>query len=438
MDFYSQWKNIVPPDSGWAGKCHPVTMLMGANAAGKSNFLDALRFFSAAIEFSATTWLANRPQPHFPFELNVADKNSEPSMYELEFVFENTRYIYGFSWSYRGVHREWLDRVPGQRWAHCFVRDLEKGISWNNSFMPKSLVNELGKIGKTELILSVALRNQHKILAPIAQAITSKIFHIPVGERSLRQRMNQITRMIRDGALVLEDLSALMVAADTGIIQVKLNQRRIPPELLKQLKATIANLEGKKGNKVEDDASDEVAKLTDEELSDLVSSFSFVHQGEGVKKEFSIKYESTGTLAWLATAPLVLQVLREGGVILADELDASLHQTLVELLIQAFTDESINVHGAQLVFSSHNTNFLEHAEDLGVRAHGFWFIDKNACGASEVFSLADFSLQKNANYERRYLSGRYGALPHVSLSTLRGLVHEVLPDDELVKGNNCG
>ena len=49
-------------------------------------------------------------------------------------------------------------------------------------------------------------------------------------------------------------------------------------------------------------------------------------------------------------------------------------------------------------------------------------MEKNQNGESSLFSLVDFPNHADANYERRYLSGRYGALPFLSPSTLRGLV----------------
>lgn len=109
-------------------------------------------------------------------------------------------------------------------------------------------------------------------------------------------------------------------------------------------------------------------------------------------------------------------------MLIIDEIDASLHQSLVELVVQAFTDPSINIHGAQLIFTSHNTNVLEHAQSLGLQPAALWFAEKTVDGATEIYPLADFPNHPNANYERRYLSGRYGALPKLSPSTLRALV----------------
>ena len=126
--------------------------------------------------------------------------------------------------------------------------------------------------------------------------------------------------------------------------------------------------------------------------------------------------ESDGTLAWLAISFAVLEALRTGKVVCGDELDSSLHPHLVRLIISLFTDPSVNTQGAQLIFTTHDATILHHYEELGLSPENFWFTEKNRDGATGLFSLADFPKITGANIEKRYLSGRYGAVPFVSHS----------------------
>ena len=132
--------------------------------------------------------------------------------------------------------------------------------------------------------------------------------------------------------------------------------------------------------------------------------------------------QSDGTLTWLSAAPIIVDALRDGTIVVADELDSSLHSQLLGMVVKSFTDESININGAQLIFSSHDTNLLEHRKELGLPESSFWFVEKNSSGVSEFYPLTDFKSHVDANYERRYLSGRYGAIPHLSPALIRGLV----------------
>ena len=49
-----------------------------------------------------------------------------------------------------------------------------------------------------------------------------------------------------------------------------------------------------------------------------------------------------------------------------------------------------------------------------LRRDQIYFAQKNKKGATELFSLADISERKGVDYAKRYLEGRYDAIPYVS------------------------
>lgn len=395
----------------------PVTAIFGPNGSGKSNLLEALQFAHDVIIRSATSWrvLDDYPtQPHFPFKLSK-EAVSQPSFFEFDFTIDETRYLYGFTYGRDGVVEEWLSYVPKQRWSKGFIRNRTETpeIDWNNSYITKTLQKELGKVDKRELILSVALRDEHPLLQKIAYALVSSLSFLPLGDFAQRERIQQATSLIRKKHFDLNEISLLMKAADTGIESVSLNEEKIPVETLERLYKFL------KAITEFDDKSNEI--LSNDEAEKVIYNLVFTHSGE-INSTLTLSEESAGTLAWLSTAPTLLQTLREGSVLIADELDSSLHQKLIEMIIKGFTDPSINQHGAQLIFTIHNTNIIEHMDDLSLDTKSIWFMEKNQNGESSLYSLADFPNHSDANYERRYLSGRYGALPYLSPAILRGLV----------------
>lgn len=395
----------------------PVTAIFGPNGSGKSNLLEALQFAHDVIIRSATSWrvLDDYPtQPHFPFKLSK-ETVSQPSFFEFDFTIDETRYLYGFTYGRDGVVEEWLSYVPKQRWSKGFIRNRTETpeIDWNNSYITKTLQKELGKVDKRELILSVALRDEHPLLQKIAYALVSSLSFLPLGDFAQRERIQQATSLIRKKHFDLNEISLLMKAADTGIESVSLNEEKIPVETLERLYKFL------KAITEFDDKSNEI--LSNDEAEKVIYNLVFTHSRE-INSTLTLSEESAGTLAWLSTAPTLLQTLREGSVLIADELDSSLHQKLIEMIIKGFTDPSINQHGAQLIFTIHNTNIIEHMDDLSLDTKSIWFMEKNQNGESSLYSLADFPNHSDANYERRYLSGRYGALPYLSPAILRGLV----------------
>jgi AAA15 family ATPase/GTPase len=66
---------------------------------------------------------------------------------------------------------------------------------------------------------------------------------------------------------------------------------------------------------------------------------------------------------------------------------------------------------AQIIFTTHDISLLD--EDF-LRRDQIYFTDKNKKGSTELYSLADISERKGVDFAKRYLEGRYNALPYIS------------------------
>jgi uncharacterized protein len=129
--------------------------------------------------------------------------------------------------------------------------------------------------------------------------------------------------------------------------------------------------------------------------------------------------QSAGTRSWLDLVLTVLDVLDSGTVLVADEIDTSLHPRLIARLVGLFRDERTNPHGAQLVFTTHDATLLGTSFGREVLERDqIWFVEKDSTGATRLFPLTDFHPRKQENTERRYLGGGYGAVPAVFSDTL--------------------
>ena len=102
-------------------------------------------------------------------------------------------------------------------------------------------------------------------------------------------------------------------------------------------------------------------------------------------------------------------------VLLADELDASLHPFLVLQVMRLFQDPTTNPRRAQLLFNSHDVTALD--DPNGRRPIGrdqIWFSEKDNDGRTRVYCLADLGPRKNESIGKRYLDGRYGGTPIIA------------------------
>ena len=93
--------------------------------------------------------------------------------------------------------------------------------------------------------------------------------------------------------------------------------------------------------------------------------------------------------------------LKEGRLVIVDELDAKLHPKLLRYVIRLFTNPEINKNGAQLLFTSHDMSTMKNSI---FRRDEIWFAALNSENSSEVYSLS---------YDKQYLEGRYGADPYL-------------------------
>ena len=127
--------------------------------------------------------------------------------------------------------------------------------------------------------------------------------------------------------------------------------------------------------------------------------------------------ESTGTLKMYKFLEPFINVLSNGGVMIIDELDASIHPELMLGIIKVFRDKTINANNAQLIFNTHNPIFLN---GNVFRRDEIYFVEKNKEDyTSELYSLNDFiNVRNDKSYLKDYLNGVYGALPDCDMTNV--------------------
>lgn len=404
----------LPEGTRWADHVHHVDGVYGANASGKSNLLDALRYALIAIKSSASTWLGAPEFPRAPFVLAPV-RLGNLSEYELEFVAQGRRYIYRFSVDTEGIRDESLKVVGEQRWTSLLKRTQDGKVA---------RVRGLARVARRELALSRAAEMDHEVLAPIRRDLVEGFDVYRVGDREVRARLARIVDLLVEGGLEFDELVALARIADTGITRIRVEEREVPEELReffrrlmqrdKQTTQDMTDTNGDSGQQTE--AED--ARLAREFIA---RNLAFTHGREGA--DLRERDESTGTMAWLALGTAVLDALRNGRVLVVDELGAALHPDLSRIIVDWFEDPDVNATGAQLVFTSHDMSLMGTGSGELAKREQVWLVEKDAEGASELVNLGEFALlQPKSNVPKQYLEGRFGAVPY----TVPSLIHNLL------------
>ena len=150
------------------------------------------------------------------------------------------------------------------------------------------------------------------------------------------------------------------------------------------------------------------------QLPDKRVVVSFVHGGKA-SRPVDFSHESSGTQKLFNIAPDWWTLANERVTLFADELSAGLHPRLLDRLIRAVNDAPTARVQSQLIFATHDTGLLESQDGLppALRRDQVYFTKKDADGASELYSLAEFKNDARPvhHLRKRFVSGLYGAIP---------------------------
>lgn len=130
---------------------------------------------------------------------------------------------------------------------------------------------------------------------------------------------------------------------------------------------------------------------------------------DGLTREMNWLPESAGTRSFIRNFPtLYAPIVEGGGISVADELDYAVHPSvLINMLDWHRVLDRDRQGKVQLWMSCQNPALLD---DL--TKEEIVFCEKRLDGSAEIFSLADIKgIRRDDNYQKKYLSGVYGAVP---------------------------
>ena len=175
-----------------------------------------------------------------------------------------------------------------------------------------------------------------------------------------------------------EQVLAMLAAAHLGVVDI--STKRPEQARLNQFSKAIRVL-----------ADDPRLEFDNDHVAPFFIKLQLSHRGQSGPILFDVEDESLGTQVWVSLIGPVVDALTEGSILLADELDASLHPFLAEHLVNLFQDPESNPLNAQLVFNSFDAAML--GDSVGERVLGrdqIWFTNKRHDGCTRLYPLSDF------------------------------------------------
>ncbi|MBQ3801068.1 MAG: ATP-binding protein [Treponema sp.] len=362
--------------------------VFGPNASGKTSIYKALLFCSRLVLDSHM----NNEGSVFNFMPFKFDGYYEkPSEFRINFISDGVEYEYSFSLTRKEIVSESLHYYPGKRKARIFTRNELVGkskseiFSFADGFFVKPMDVALST-GRNTLFISRASQMDRELAKKIYNFFLTELY---VGVPNIPDEY-AVNLFQKNKPLLLKALRM----ADSDIVAIEVRRERmsipVPPAYLQFGRNMIPSIPALE--------------------SESIVRFFTVH-----KKNPDIKFdlfaeESAGTIQIFYLLLVLLDICKRGKTLVVDEFDLSLHTELAQFIINM-------VHasrGAQLFFTSHNTNLIDVKK---FRRDQICFTNKRDDGSTEFYSLFDFKdFRENMDAEKGYLQGRFDAVPYVTAS----------------------
>ncbi|MFV5692795.1 AAA family ATPase [Flavobacterium sp. LT1R49] len=371
-------------------------VVYGANASGKSKFIDALMFMQQFVTKSSKDSQKGEPISVEPYRLNSETENS-PTEFEVIFTFRNIMYRYGFEVDKKQVVSEWLFHKTKAKEVELFYRDFQDFETHPRSFTKSKTIIKEGLVRNNALLLSVSSQFNEETATLVLTWFQE--LNIISGLQESGFKNNTIAK-IKDKNEKVKVLK-LLKAADFGIQDINYEEFNING-LSEEVKKKFQELK------------ESVKHIDPEAFSDvstLHTKFDSDQKKIGEVKFSVQRDESNGTMKFLYLTGTLIDVLETGGILFADELDSKLHPNLVCKIVSLFNSKELNPKNAQIIFNTHDTNLLSSGL---FRRDQIWLIEKNKFGEAQLYSLADFKsdkVRKTEAFEENYINGKYGAIP---------------------------
>ena len=390
-------------------KVLPVTAIYGANASGKSSVFEAFQFMAFCVLESLSFSDDNKKNS---YKLKVdsfkfSDSRDKPSEFEINYIDKKGKkelyYNYGFKIDNSGILEEYLafNTKTGVKrnedYTYVFKRERNQKLYLDFSIEKFRENLEISLKDKTLLVSLGAKLNIDDFIRVRTWFINAEVINFSNSLYGIFLE-NTLPDNIIESEKVRKNLVSFINSFDDTIIDI------------------------------------EVEKISaiDESDSDNYRVFTVHKSDKGTSTaRISMNEESSGTKKMFLLYQTLLDVLEKGTVFFADELDIKLHPLLMRNILLTFTDKEKNPNNAQLIFTTHNTIYMD--MDL-LRRDEIWFVEKDN-GVSNLYSLDDITnekgekVRKDSNYEKHYLLGNYGAIPNLKsllgCTTVYKLVEEL-------------
>ena len=353
-------------------RLNKVIAVVGANGSGKTQLIKPLAFLSW---FVCDSFLGNNPDSAVLYHPHRLHDASETRM-EVDFLLGGTEHRYQLVFKHGQVLSEVLLQRTSSQFSYLFRRERNgEGFSFKQKGFPFPKA-QAESIRANASLLAAAHSYDIREAQPFIEYFASVTSNVNARGRRHFQH-GELFVAARDYELAPQ-LKTRMVEAmrefDLGLSDIAIRQREITRE--------------------------------DGSTQTLHEPYGLHRDSAGHEFELSFFDESSGTQSAFVLLGKILQALEFGGIAVIDEIDNDLHPHLMPRILDWFRFEHSNPHQAQLIFTCHTPELLNH-----LQKHQVYLCEKrNQC--SEAWRLDEIQgLRADDNLYAKYMAGALGGVP---------------------------
>ena len=396
-----------------------TAVIYGANGAGKSCLVKALGRIQEMVVNGSVP-------PAFFRDANKFNDADTPVTLEVEFGTGINQYSYGVSYRGNLCIEEWLystlkkpecvfERKHDTNTGKTSIKlEAVKKDDAKNRLLVSLLEDNLLKSNELMLSKHDVVKNEHitdaykwlttklQILYP--ETHSTSIFDERYSDDSFRMQSEKLIAALDLGidALTLKD-------EDIETFKLRVAEW---PELIQGIDRIIKRLSKRPEGEqtVLLDSGVFTVSIRREGDKFYARRVQARHEVKNNVYDVELKEESDGTQRIFDFIPMVKSVKTEEYTYVIDELDRSLHPTLVRALVSKIVVDK-NMKG-QLIFTTHDAGLLD---GKVFRNDEIWFAEKDRTTQNtHLYTLDEFKPRADLDIEKGYLNGRFGAIPFLA------------------------
>lgn len=377
-----------------------TAVVLGANASGKSNVVQAFHALNYMVRNSRDFGRGNDIDAYEPFAFDERTEDS-PVEIEVEVTTGSGRFIYEIAYNRTAVTKEVLYIREGERQEPVFQREenaeglfhhFSFGSGWHHP-IPDWVSMEL--MGNHLLLSEISSKQAYEL---------NDVYDVLAYINAFVSRVNMKT--------INDNIAPLII---------KSSKSELYKRLVRMIQVADLGIQNMRMIRHSDEEFHIPDFVSEEQRRRMIEEnrweFQMLHKyidkdRRESGRSWDLRKESAGTRSLLGVGAVILGVLEMGSLLVYDELNIALHPEITRLLINLFQDPEANPNHAQLLFTTHDASLI--GESL-LRADQVWIAEKDNDGCSHLYSIQDFEeVPIIPPMEQWYRAGRFGGLPKIN------------------------